>query len=80
MAPSCAYRKALPLDSCRNEIEKNIGLMYDPHIVIAALEHLEELTRVYREDNEKAYIFSASIQEQECRPARRRRCLSGGFC
>ncbi len=32
MASARAYRKALPLDTVYEEIEKNIGLMYDPDV------------------------------------------------
>ena len=60
MASARAYRKALPLEVCRNEIEKNIGLMYDPAICIVALEHWDDLTAAYREENEKAYKISHS--------------------
>lgn len=61
MASARAYRKALPLDTCRNEIEKNIGTMYDPRIALAVLAHWDELTATYREDNEKAYNISIPI-------------------
>lgn len=47
MASARAYRKALPLDICRNEIEKNIGIMYDPKIGQIALENWEKLTQEY---------------------------------
>ncbi|MBE5814592.1 MAG: HD domain-containing protein [Clostridiales bacterium] len=55
MASARAYRKALPMDTCRTEIEKNIGTMYEPRIAMTALAHWEELTRFYTEENEKAY-------------------------
>ena len=51
MASARAYRRALPLDTCRNEIEKGIGTMYDPQVAMTALAHWDELTAVYREDN-----------------------------
>lgn len=47
MASARAYRKALPLDICRSEIEKNIGIMYDPKIGEIALENWKELTQEY---------------------------------
>lgn len=37
------YRDAMSLEFCRNEIEKNIGLMYDPAIAKVALEHWDEI-------------------------------------
>lgn len=47
MASARAYRKALPLDICRSEIEKNIGIMYDPEIARTALDNWGELTAEY---------------------------------
>lgn len=47
MASARAYRKALPLDVVKSEIEKNIGIMYDPKIAWAALDSWEELTKEY---------------------------------
>lgn len=51
MASARAYRRAMPLDACRNEIEKGIGTMYDPQVAMTALVHWDELTAVYREEN-----------------------------
>ena len=48
MASARAYRKALPLEVCRGEIEKNIGLMYDPKVAKTALDNWEELTKEYK--------------------------------
>lgn len=47
MASARAYRNALPLEVCRAEIERNIGLMYQPEIAKAALENWAELTADY---------------------------------
>ena len=47
MASARAYRKALPLDVVKSEIEKNIGIMYDPKIAWVALDNWEELTKEY---------------------------------
>ena len=47
MASARAYRKALPLEACRAEIERNSGLMYQPEIAKAALENWAELTGDY---------------------------------
>lgn len=52
MASARAYRRALPLDTCRSEIEKGIGTMYDPQVAMTALAHWDELTAVYREENQ----------------------------
>lgn len=61
MASARAYRKALPMDTCRTEIEKNIGTMYDPQVAMTALAHWDELSEIYREENEKAYITSINL-------------------
>lgn len=47
MASARAYRNALPLDSVRAEIEKNVGIMYDPVIAEYALHNWNELTIKY---------------------------------
>lgn len=48
MASARAYRKPLSLEVCRSEIEKNIGLMYDPIIAKIALDNWKELTKEYK--------------------------------
>ncbi len=47
MASARAYREAMPLERCREEIERNIGIMYDPELAEVALTHWEELTAAY---------------------------------
>lgn len=47
MASARAYRKALPLEICHSEIERNSGIMYQPEIAQAALENWAELTAEY---------------------------------
>lgn len=48
MSSDRSYRNALPMEVCRSEIEKNIGLMYDPQVAQAALENWDRLTEIYR--------------------------------
>lgn len=48
MASKRAYRNALPLEVCKAEIEKNVGIMYDPEVARLALENWDKLTEVYR--------------------------------
>ena len=48
MASARAYRNSLPLEVCRSEIEKNIGLMYDPTVAKTALENWDALTMEYK--------------------------------
>lgn len=48
MASKRAYRNALPLEVCKAEIEKNVGIMYDPEVAKIALENWDKLTEVYR--------------------------------
>ncbi len=43
-----SYRNALPSEVCRSEIEKNIGIMYDPTVAQLALDNWEELTEDYK--------------------------------
>lgn len=43
MASNRAYRNALPLSTVRAEIEKNSGVMYDPDIAKAMLDHWAEI-------------------------------------
>ncbi|MBQ8171865.1 MAG: HD-GYP domain-containing protein [Oscillospiraceae bacterium] len=43
-----SYRNALSSEVCRCEIEKNIGIMYDPTVAKIALENWEKLTEDYK--------------------------------
>lgn len=47
MASKRSYRNALPMEVVRSEIEKNIGIMYDPQIAQLALDNWDELTADY---------------------------------
>lgn len=47
MASARAYRKALPIEICRSEIERNIGLMYDPDVANLILSHWEIAEKMY---------------------------------
>lgn len=62
MASARAYRKALPLEVCRSEIEKNIGIMYDPKIAEAALKNWEELTSEYIKDDAADICYDAKAE------------------
>lgn len=53
MASARAYRKALPLDVCYNEIEINIGKMYDPEIAKTVLKHWNSVAEMYGGQREK---------------------------
>lgn len=48
MASKRSYRNALPMETVREEIQKNIGIMYDPEIAKLALENWDELTADYK--------------------------------
>lgn len=48
MASARAYRKALPFSIVKNEIQKNIGIMYDPDIAKTALGHWNNIERLYK--------------------------------
>lgn len=47
MASARAYRKALPIEICRSEIERNVGLMYDPDVANLILSHWEIAEKMY---------------------------------
>lgn len=47
MASARAYRRALPLSLCFEEINKNIGKMYDPQIAKLTLDNWDILTQKY---------------------------------
>ncbi len=55
MASKRAYRDALPLSVCKQEIEKNKGIMYDPKIVEIALKNWDELISVSNLKNQEQY-------------------------
>lgn len=47
MMSSRSYRPAMTSAACRREIEKNSGIMYDPRVAAATLEHWDELVSRY---------------------------------
>ena len=47
MMSSRSYRPAMTSAACRREIEKNSGILYDPRVAAAALEHWDELVSRY---------------------------------
>ncbi len=47
MTSKRVYRDAMSLDYCRNEIEKNLGIMYDPAIGKVTLEHWNEIVDTF---------------------------------
>ena len=49
------YRKGMDTNACREQIEKNIGVMYDPVIAGKVLEHWDEVLKS-REDESKVCI------------------------
>ena len=55
MASKRAYRDALPLSVCKQEIEKNKGIMYDPKIVEITLKNWDELISVSNLKNQEQY-------------------------
>ena len=57
MASARAYRKALPLDIVRNEIEKNIGLMYDPAVAKKMLDNWSIITLQQIVDESRSIVF-----------------------
>lgn len=51
MASARAYRNALPLDTVHDEIEKNIGLMYDPDVARKILDNWSIIKEIYGHSN-----------------------------
>lgn len=47
MASSRSYRKALPLEICKGEIEKNRSVMYDPEVAQAMLDNWDIVEDIY---------------------------------
>ncbi len=52
MVSNRAYRKAMSVAVCREEIEKNVGVMYDPRVAKIALENWNQLLLIKTEDCE----------------------------
>ncbi len=52
MTSNRCYRKAHDFDFCYEEIKKNLGTMYDPHIGQYVLDHWEEVISVVKEEVE----------------------------
>ena len=48
MTTKRSYRNSLSLEECYSEIERNLGIMYDPFIGRFVLEHWDELLQLYR--------------------------------
>ena len=45
------YRKGMDTNVCREQIEKNIGIMYDPIIAKKVIEHWDEVLRSREDDS-----------------------------
>lgn len=43
-----SYRKAIPVNVCKREIEKNIGIMYDPFIATKVIENWDNIIEKQR--------------------------------
>ena len=46
MTSKRVYRDSMPIDKCREEIERNAGLMYDPAIVKIVLQNWDEIINI----------------------------------
>jgi putative nucleotidyltransferase with HDIG domain len=42
------YRKAMPMNQCKAEIEKNIGSMYDPAVADRVIQNWSALAKIYK--------------------------------
>ncbi len=50
MASSRSYRSSMTLERCYDEIERNIGKMYDPKISKTMLAHWDEVIEIYKKE------------------------------
>ena len=67
MMSSRSYRPAMTSAACRREIEKNSGIMYDPRVAAAALEHWDELVSRYAgADTPRTPYFDRLQLEHTC--------------
>lgn len=69
MMSSRSYRAAMSAAACRREIEKNIGVMYDPKIAKAALSRWDELISRYQAENAPAVPYYDRLQLERTRSA-----------
>ena len=53
------YRKALPLDSAKQELEKGAGSQFDPNLVPIFLDILEHYDKL---EQELAWTYSEQVQ------------------
>ena len=69
MMSSRSYRPAMTSAACRREIEKNSGIMYDPRVAAAALEHWDELVSRYAGANTPRTPYFDRLQLEHTRQA-----------
>lgn len=69
MMSSRSYRPAMTSAACRREIERNNGIMYDPCVAAAALEHWNELVSRYAEADTPQTPYFDRMQLEHTRQA-----------
>ena len=69
MMSSRSYRPAMTSAACRREIERNSGIMYDPCVAAAALEHWDELVSRYAEADTPQTPYFDRMQLEHTRQA-----------
>lgn len=69
MMSSRSYRPAMTSAACRREIERNSGIMYDPSVAAAALEHWDELVCRYAEADTPQTPYFDRMQLEHTRQA-----------
>lgn len=67
MMSSRSYRPAMTSAACRREIERNSGIMYDPRVAAAALEHWDALVGRYAAENEPQTPYFDRLQLEHTR-------------
>lgn len=67
MMSSRSYRPAMTSAACRRKIERNSGIMYDPRVAAAALEHWDALVGRYAAENEPQTPYFDRLQLEHTR-------------
>ena len=53
VSEACPYRKGLDSEFCKEQIEKNIGIMYDPNIAQYVIENWNEILQTWEDESNK---------------------------
>ena len=72
------YRKGMDTNVCKDQIEKNIGVMYDPSIAKKVIEHWDEVLRSREDESTKNLVLRKQVRKdgQTILRYQSRRCFS----